>query len=420
MRRDCAVRLGLAVVYPSLKLSQTIPLEAFGMRCPSCSAPIEPDQEQCSECGASVSVGELLTAEADLPPNGSSHHDDIDLNLIEAVGASNEPQTSRLIEFPGVSRSALPQWRQQLSERVREVQEKRAREAALEKAEKEQASGSPPQLELLPQVDVPPVNPLVSAALKRIERAHQHTTEYVTDPDYSRAVPAVACIGDKELSNGSRSRSQSSVMAAVDFDEIQDMTQQVETAPAERVHNLVVVPPSIINENDSLRTKPRRMISDDPNDPALNYLDSVCTTMRVESAKYKHAPAGFRFLGAIVDLLVVAFFCAPFAAVVELSGTAWQNWRIAAIAVGIFCGVSFIYLTISTALTGRTAGTRLFSLRIVDSRTGLIPTGKQSAGRAVVYLASLLTLGIVSVLALMDSDKRTAHDRLTNTAVIAV
>jgi len=216
-------------------------------------------------------------------------------------------------------------------------------------------------------------------------------------------------------------------MTAVDFDEIQDMTPQVEAAPVERVHNLVVVPPPIVNEpsrivneNGSARTKPRRMISGDPNDPALNYLDSVRTTLRVESAKYKHAPAGFRFLGAIVDLLVVALLCAPFAAVADASGADWQNWRVAAIAIGILCGVSFLYLTISTALTGRTAGTRLFSLRIVDARTGLIPTGKQSAGRALVYQASLLTLGVISVLALVDSDKRTAHDRLTNTAVIAV
>ena len=370
------------------------------MRCPSCSAPLEPDQEQCLECG--------------------------DLELFEAVGAPAEPQTSRLIEFPGVSRSALPQWRQQLSERVREVQEKRAREAALEKTEKDQTSGAPPQLELLPQVDAPPVNPLVSAALKRIERAHQHTTEYISDPNYSQAVAAVGCVGDKD-SNGPRSKPQSGVMAAVDFDEIQEMTPQVEAAPVERVHNLVVVPPAIvdepspiISENDPPRIRPRRMISDDPNDPALNYLDSVPTTLRVDSAKYKHAPAGFRFLGAIVDVLVVALLCAPFAAVAQAAGADWQNWRVAAVAVAIFCGVSFLYLTISTALTGRTAGTRLFSLRIVDARTGLIPTGKQSAGRALVYQASLLTLGIISVFALVDSDKRTAHDRLTNTAVIAV
>ena len=397
------------------------------MRCPSCSAPIEPDQEQCPECRATA--GELLMADTGLPPNGSSHPEDLDLNLFEGVGESDEPQTSTLIEFPGVSRSALPQWRQQLSERVREVQEKRAREAALEKAEKEQlekhqSGGSQPQLELLPQVDVPPVNPLVSAALKRIERAHQHAAKYVGEQNYTPTLAAVACLGDKEFTDPVPKAPQPGMMAAIDF-EMEDMTPQVQMAPvqappAERVHNLVVVPPPITNENDSAKTKPCRMISDDPNDPALNYLDSVRTTLRVESVKYKHAPTGFRFLGAVVDLLVVALLCAPFAAVANLLEVSWQNWRVVVAAIAIFSVVSFFYLTIATALTGRTAGTRLFSLRIVDARTGLIPTGKQSAGRALIYLVSLLTLGIVSILALIDSDKRTAHDRLTSTAVVAV
>lgn len=371
-----------------------------------------------------------MTADAELPPNGSSHDEDLELDLFEAAGVPDEPQTSRLIEFPRVSRSALPEWRQQLSERVREVQEKRAREAALEKAGKEQAEkdqsiGSAPQLELLPQVDVPPLNPLVSAALKRIERAHQNATEYVGNQNYAPSL-AVACLGDNEFSDASRTGTQSAVMAASDFDEIEEMTPRVEErphveeAPPERSHNLVVVPSPVVNENDSPRTKPRRMISDNPNDPALNYLDSVCTTHRVESAKYKYAPAGFRFLGAIVDLLVVAILCAPFAGIAKLLEISWQNWRVVVIAVAIFSVVSFFYLTIATALTGRTAGTRLFSLRIVDARTGLIPTGKQSAGRAVIYLASLLTLGVVPVFALFDSDKRTPHDRLTSTAVIAV
>ena len=389
---------------------------------------MEPGQEQCSECGAAA--GELLTAEVEVPPNGSNHHEGLDLSLFEGVGESNEPQTSRLIEFPGVSRSALPQWRQQLSERVREVQEKRAREAALEKTEKEQlekreTSGSPPQLELLPQVDVPPVNPLVSAALKRIERAHQNATEYAGEQNYAPTLAAVACLGDNEFTDASSKAPQSGMIAAIDFETMEDITPQVQAAPvqeppAERVHTLVVVSPPVTNENDLPRTKPRRMISDNPNDPALNYLDSVRTTLRVESVKYKHAPAGFRFLGAVVDLLVVALLCAPFAAVANLLEVSWQNWRVVVTAAAIFSVVSFFYLTIATALTGRTAGTRLFSLRIVDARTGLIPTGKQSAGRALIYLASLLTLGIISVLALIDCDKRTAHDRLTSTAVIAV
>ena len=40
-----------------------------------------------------------------------------------------EASKSTLIEFPGVSR-AVPEWRKQLSQRVREVQELRAREAS--------------------------------------------------------------------------------------------------------------------------------------------------------------------------------------------------------------------------------------------------------------------------------------------------
>src|SRR6185295_6950486 len=84
---------------------------------------------------------------------------------------------STLIEFPGVSRNSMPEWRKELSERVREVQEKRAREAAREAAEAErqrmEASINPPQLELLPPAQMPAMNPLVAAALKRIERAHQ-------------------------------------------------------------------------------------------------------------------------------------------------------------------------------------------------------------------------------------------------------
>ena len=360
------------------------------MRCPSCSAPLEPGEEKCPDCEQ------------------------------PALGAGpNEPETSKLIEFPGVNRSTVPQWRQQLSERVREVQEKRAREAILETADaSNNGNGSSPQLELLPQAETPPVNPLVSAALKRIERAHQQSAETFNDPVHVPSFAAVACIGDNQLSEMPRSSVEPNVMTA-GLEQLEAVPVDP-PAPVERVHNLVVVPPPVREESPSIQPKPRRVISDNLNDPALNYLDSVRTTHRVEVTKYRHAPAGFRFLGAIVDLLVIVLLCSPFAALVELSDTGWQNVRVLSVAVAVFSVVTFLYLTISTALTGRTLGTRLFSLRIVDARTGLIPTGKQSAGRALVYLVSLLTLGLASLYALVDPDKRTAHDRLTRTAVIAV
>ena len=117
-------------------------------------------------------------------------------------------------------------------------------------------------------------------------------------------------------------------------------------------------------------------------------------------------------------MIVIGILCAPFAAVTELADKNWQDLFVVMMAVGILSLVAFLYLTISIALTGRTLGMRVFSLRVVDARTGLIPTGSQAAGRALIFVVSLLTLGIATLFALLDSDKRTAHDRLTRTAVI--
>jgi hypothetical protein len=94
------------------------------MQCPSCGALQEVGVEQCPVCGAFSNTK---------TPSGNA-----DLAEIAAAASNGNqipPSHSKLIEFPGVSRSSVPQWRKDLSERVREVHEKRAREAALEAAE---------------------------------------------------------------------------------------------------------------------------------------------------------------------------------------------------------------------------------------------------------------------------------------------
>ena len=137
------------------------------MQCPSCGSLQEMGVEHCPVCGAFSSGHETLSGGLDMAQTPA----------VASNGAQNHPSTSKLIEFPGVSRSSLPQWRKELSERVREVHEKRAREAALEAAEQgprdpNHAANVAPLLELLPQADVAPLNPIVTAALRRIERAH--------------------------------------------------------------------------------------------------------------------------------------------------------------------------------------------------------------------------------------------------------
>jgi uncharacterized RDD family membrane protein YckC len=111
---------------------------------------------------------------------------------------------------------------------------------------------------------------------------------------------------------------------------------------------------------------------------------------------------------------------APVIALVKLTDLKWQDSRTIMFAAGTFIVMGFLYLTISTAFTGRTLGMKPFSLRVVDDRTGLIPTGGQSAARAFLYLLSLASAGIALIYTLVNPERRAAHDRVTRTAVVRV
>jgi uncharacterized RDD family membrane protein YckC len=389
------------------------------MQCPSCGALHESGAERCPICEPFLKSQhtpyETLKSNAsvtrDTPENSTSHSN------------PRRRSTSKLIAFPGVSRASVPQWRKELSERVREVQERRAREAALEAAdaepqEKKDFINEAPLLELLPQTDVAPLNPLVTAALRRIERAHavQGGSRVASSP--GGAALAYVTENDYQLEAASEFELSEAPVAKVDSQQLDCPPESIPHEP-EKVRNLVVVPPSAPPDDGEIpKPRPRRMIAD--NDPALNYLDSVPTSVCVEVVKYRHASAFARVLGAVVDLVVIALLCSPFALLVELTNGNWKDPKVIIVAAVFFAVLSFLYFTVSTALTGRTFGLRLFSLRIVDARTGLIPTGKQSAGRALVYLGTILTLGLASLYMFLDRDKQTAHDRLTRTTVITV
>lgn len=324
---------------------------------------------------------------------------------------------STLIEFPGISRNSLPEWRKELSERVREVQERRARETAREAAEAErqrvEAAADAPQLELLPPTETPAMNPLVAAALKRIERAHQSASVETRQPRSSLAT-AVAYAPERE-----ENIMNETVPPTIQLElETEPPAADPPPPPIEKSH-LVIVPPPI--EPVVVKTEPsappKRLIRDDPNDPALNYLDSICRNVRVDDQASRSASAFRRAVSAVIDLIFCALLTSPIAAAFYLSGSAFQDTRALTVLAASLVVVIFLYLTLATALTGRTLGMRLLSLRVIDTKTGLIPTGGQSIGRSFFYLLSLPT--VVGILfALISREGYTAHDRFTRTAVV--
>jgi uncharacterized RDD family membrane protein YckC len=328
---------------------------------------------------------------------------------------------STLIEFPGVSRSSVPEWRKELSERVREVQERRARDAAREAAEAErqrmESNDNPPQLELLPPAEMPAINPLVAAALKRIERAHQTTAP--TDTRRSRSTLATAIAYAPAREDNDMNDTVGPPTTQLTFEaEVSVAEPEPPPAPVVEKTHLVVVPPSDPVPELPQRP-PKRLIRDDPNDPALNYLDSISRTLRVDDQARQSAAAFRRLISATLDLIICALLTSPIAAAIHFTGNNVQDPRALIVIGGSFVVMTFIYLTLMTALTGRTCGMRLLSLKVIDRKTGLIPTGGQSIGRSFFYLLSITTvLGMLSPF--FSREGHTVHDRFTRTAVVRV
>ena len=387
-----------------LLLRPNDPPEAVLMQCPSCGATTN-NSESCIECSHAAVVA---STEKPTHTNQQTHK-------------------STLIEFPGVARPSVPEWRKELSVRVREVQERRAREAAREAVEAErqriEADSCPPQLELLPQTEAPAINPLVAAALKRIERANQSAP-----PDgfhhRGKAATAIAYAPSLEVQEAVPDINETAPSVATQLTLASPATSEtrpveVETKP-EKTHGLVVVPPAETEVKVETPRTPKRLIVDDPNDPALNYLDSIPRTLRVDDVSNNRASTFRRLMCGLFDLLTCALIASPIGLAFYWKGVDLTQARPLTILIGAAVVLTFLYFTLSIAMTGRTWAMRMFSLRVIDLRTGLIPTGSQSAGRAFFYLISLAVAGLGFIYALISREGETMHDRLTHTAVVKI
>jgi hypothetical protein len=386
------------------------------MQCPSCGA-ISEKIDCCANLVLGIHENQPIEQEATI-----SNHD-LKMNSASDLSSSQEARKSTLIEFPGLNRTPVPEWRKELSERVREVQERRAREAreALElEQQKTEAANLQPQLELLPAVEAPPMNPLVAAALKRIERAHQ-PTQIETGPS-SRNMLAAAVAYAPECEENEVEVPTAQVLELEPEIPVEAILETEQQPTVEKIHNLTVVP-TIAEPQVEIKTPepppvPKRLIKDDPNDPALNYLDSISRGVRVDEVDTQRSSAFRRLVCALLDLIICGLLCGPIALAMKMTGTNLNDPRAIQVLAGCLVIVTFIYLTLSTALTGRTLAMRLLSLRIIDTKTGLIPTGSQSVGRSFLYLGSLALAGIGILAALVSREGYAVHDRLTRTAVI--
>lgn len=411
------------------------------MQCPSCRAVYSNGLDVCPRCKTAASPKNLLNENDAI---AAPQKETLNASTVEATdnlraegeaiaadqkeGAAATPaKSSTLIEFPG-ARAALPQWRKDLSERVREIQERRSREATFEAEEArrhrlEQPVPAPvapqPGLGLVPQPETPAVNPLVAKALRRIERARQPSQPMARARGNmgGGAAAATARVAEEQL------QEEAGFEPALDGRPVSASLPLTESRPSEkpaevvREHNLVVVPPAPAKE-EKKKPEPRRVYEGVVDESVASRLETEILPSPSELLFDDRASVPRRLAANMIDLLVVAFASSPFAAIIELTNGNWTDIRVSASMGGIVLVVMFLYFAASTALTGRTWGMSLFSLRAVDVNTGLHPTTKQSLGRAILYMLSLATACLGIIYALLDAEGRTAHDILTGTTVI--
>jgi uncharacterized RDD family membrane protein YckC len=381
------------------------------MRCPSCGTLHDFSAECRTESITEVSTSEGATDALSCDDSDSEPQ-------LSEQSENRTTATSRLIEFPG-TRNSVPVWRKEIAERVREAQERKARESASKDDGAAPPDSPTPQLELLPPTEPPPVNPLVIAALKRIERAHADPSEPATQG--RRAVAAVAYATGYEPTVEAASHSAHSVSLSPVLNTDEDTNVLEQTEEPARTPNLVVVPSTSIHSSETrtetTRATPRKVLSDEINNPALNYIDTVPTTSRYQATMNTASAVG-RIVAGLLDVIVLALLYSPIAVSLELFRAGALGLQVWFLAVGAFCLIGFFFFTVSIGLTGRTIGMRLLGLRVVDIRTGLIPTGSQSARRSLLYLLSLLSAGVPFLGLVFDSDHRMPHERFSQTIVV--
>lgn len=422
------------------------------MQCASCLHTFGDDLSICPQCKLTV-------------PSASEESSLVQSNNETETPAATAPArsetkperaTSTLLEFPGAT--PRPQWRKELSERVREIQERRARAAVLEpndvptvgKTPHRSSDATPlPPLGLVPPAEAAEVNPLVRAALQRVERARQmHPPPNTRVTGSSGAATALARVAEPEFDQtpthaprapavASPEAKPHAITEAKPIAEAKPITEvspraskliAVQANPIAQVEPQPILP-QVIPPSPATATKaepitasapqPRRVFDEVLDDAALDRIESdAAASVRAAMASSARAPIALRVLAAVIDGFVVAFIASPFASIIELVNGNWSNTRVSALMVSIVVAVIFLYQVAATALAGRTWGLSLVSLQIVDADSGSAPTTGQAAGRAIIYILSLASFGFGILYALFDAEGRTAHDHLSGTSVV--
>ncbi len=323
---------------------------------------------------------------------------------IAQADATRRSQDATLIPFPvpankpgppekPADRVVFPPWRDQLNEKLRQIRQRRSGESQ-------------------PQVAPPPApekNPLVEAAIKRLQRVTPVTS---TRQTAGRSAQATARVMELAPELAARFAPEPST--------------EPQTAPAKEP--LEAPEPGEANhlKRDSrLEDRSRTDSAGKRHRASLGPREekSFFHPLPLEPAvSLQVAPLIARAAAWMIDLEIIAFSFLPFFTVFAFFNSDLGRSQSPPLSLYVLAGIAivlvFVYHFVTVALAGRTCGLAIFNLHIIDVASAhRAPSLAQAAGRALGAVGSLL-VPLNLLIILLSPQRQSLSDHLSGTMIV--
>lgn len=337
------------------------------MGCPQCQSDEISPSGTCLICGYRAGESSTLKSEdgqeavAHKAPSAAEENSGSYSGVIEVDYAEGAPESPK---------SDIPQWRQELSQRLNEIKHRRE---ATEAARQERKAASLPGPQTKPAESL---NELQAKLLGRLP-ARKPQPPFVPPPRQKALEP---------LAPGTHSAE--TPLQPTDPQEIRNL---IDSAVSKQVSQL--------NISSGIAEIPRY----EPN-PAPDQEGKLILLSRT--------------LSGLVDLIIVVLCTGIFILAADFfSGIVALDWISLIDFSVLFLLNYFLYSLFFLSSSNQTVGMMITDLRVVG-RDEKRPTMPQILGRCCAHLASLLGLGIGLLSSLFDKESRCFHDRHSGTHVV--
>jgi uncharacterized RDD family membrane protein YckC len=185
------------------------------------------------------------------------------------------------------------------------------------------------------------------------------------------------------------------------------------------IDTLSTAPLPAVHRPDVSETEEREMFVAEEIEPC-DYLEAevrkVDRALATQFAKNESPSLIVHIVVGAIDMIVLAFACAPFMVLINsFSGFGETRSRVAAGAIVVI--VSFFYLAITQALCGKTFGMMLTNTRVVDSANFEAISPGRAVARTVGYFVALAPAALGFLWVAVNRKRRGWHDLVSGTLV---